>query len=106
MLCTKSYIIPLLGTGISPESKSATTEQGDVDGSTANEEQKLVRAELISAYDRAIVAGLKAELCSMESNNYTDNKRDSPTSSKFSFINLLEANFIKHFSSFCNLCRH
>ena len=67
-----------------PDSKSATTEQVDVNGSTAEEEQKLVRKELVSAYDRIIDTRLKAELCSAESSNYSDYQRDSPNSSKFS----------------------
>lgn len=78
-----------MGLGIPHDSRSVTAEKGDVNGSTTEEEQKLVIKELISAYDHIIATRLKAELCSIESNNNNndDNKRDSPMSSKFSFIN-------------------
>ncbi|KAJ7953284.1 ABC transporter-like protein [Quillaja saponaria] len=58
-----------LANGIAPDSKQAT-EQGE----SMEQEQKLVREALISAYDKNISTKLKAELCSLEFNNYNITK--------------------------------
>ena len=54
-------------TGIGPD---RTIEQGD----NTEQEQKLVRDVLISAYDKNISTRLKAELCSLDVNNYNYTK--------------------------------
>ncbi|ONK55955.1 uncharacterized protein A4U43_C10F2660 [Asparagus officinalis] len=66
-----------LANGIPPDSNPATMDQ--VDGKASEEEQRLVRKELLSAYDRVIAPALEAELRSTESNNYNGCKRDSPS---------------------------
>ncbi|KAA8521077.1 hypothetical protein F0562_011770 [Nyssa sinensis] len=58
-----------LANGIGPDSKHAI-EQGD----KAEQEQKSVREVLISAYDKNISTKLKAELCSLDVNNYNYTK--------------------------------
>ncbi|XP_028084232.1 ABC transporter G family member 14-like, partial [Camellia sinensis] len=60
-------------TGIGPVDKH-TIEQGH----STEQEQKLVRDVLISAYDKNISPRLKAELCSLEVNNYNYTKDASP----------------------------
>ncbi|KAF5938430.1 hypothetical protein HYC85_022689 [Camellia sinensis] len=62
-----------LANGIGPVDKH-TIEQGD----GTEQEQKLVRDVLISAYDKNISPRLKAELCSLEVNNYNYTKDASP----------------------------
>ncbi|THG23088.1 hypothetical protein TEA_013167 [Camellia sinensis var. sinensis] len=62
-----------LANGIGPVDKH-TIEQGD----STEQEQKLVRDVLISAYDKNISPRLKAELCSLEVNNYNYTKDASP----------------------------
>nr|XP_010943389.1 ABC transporter G family member 14 isoform X1 [Elaeis guineensis] len=57
-----------LANGIKPDSPHAA-EHGEAPGSTERE-QKAVREELTSAYDRNIAARLKAELCSIDPANY------------------------------------
>lgn len=54
-----------LANGIGPDPKHAF-EQGE----SAEQEQKLVREALISAYDKNISTRLKAELCSVDISNY------------------------------------
>ncbi|XAR69210.1 hypothetical protein NMG60_11000713 [Bertholletia excelsa] len=58
-----------LANGIGPDYKQ-TNEQGD----KAEQERKSVRDALISAYDKKISTGLKAELCSLDVNNYSYKK--------------------------------
>lgn len=65
--------------GIGPDAKHAIDH-----GETAEKEQKLVREALISAYDKNIATRLKAELCSLDINNYGYSK-DSSTS-KFNIL--------------------
>ncbi|KAL7164627.1 hypothetical protein ACSBR2_040510 [Camellia fascicularis] len=62
-----------LANGIGPVDKH-TIEQGD----STEQEQKLVRDVLISAYDKNISTRLKAELCSLDVNNYNYTKDASP----------------------------
>ncbi|GMP95165.1 hypothetical protein CsSME_00044315 [Camellia sinensis var. sinensis] len=62
-----------LANGIGPVDKH-TIEQGD----STEQEQKLVRDVLISAYDKNISPRLKAELCTLEVNNYNYTKDASP----------------------------
>ncbi|KAI7994599.1 ABC transporter G family member 14 [Camellia lanceoleosa] len=62
-----------LANGIGPVDKH-TIEQGD----STEQEQKLVRDVLISAYDKNISPRLKAELCSLDVNNYNYTKDASP----------------------------
>ncbi|XP_026656587.2 ABC transporter G family member 14-like isoform X2 [Phoenix dactylifera] len=57
-----------LANGITPDSPRAA-EHGEAPGSTEREQQA-VREELVSAYDRNIATGLKAELCSVDPTNY------------------------------------
>uniref|UniRef100_A0A5B7B013 Putative ABC transporter G family member 14 n=1 Tax=Davidia involucrata TaxID=16924 RepID=A0A5B7B013_DAVIN len=63
-----------LANGIGPDSKHAI-EQGD----NTEQEQKSVREVLISAYEKNISTRLKAELCSLDVNNYSYTK-DATTS--------------------------
>uniref|UniRef100_A0A5B7B0A4 Putative ABC transporter G family member 14 n=1 Tax=Davidia involucrata TaxID=16924 RepID=A0A5B7B0A4_DAVIN len=58
-----------LANGIGPDSKH-TIEQGD----KTEQEQKSVREILVSAYDKNISTRLKAELCSLDVNNYSYTK--------------------------------
>ncbi|KAL6979992.1 ABC transporter G member 14 [Sarracenia purpurea var. burkii] len=58
-----------LANGIGPDFKN-TTEQGD----STEQEQKLLRNVLISAYDKNISTRLKAELYSLDVNNYNYTK--------------------------------
>ncbi|KAI7994453.1 ABC transporter G family member 14 [Camellia lanceoleosa] len=62
-----------LANGIGPVDKH-TIEQGD----STEQEQKLVRDVLISTYDKNISPRLKAELCSLDVNNYNYTKDASP----------------------------
>ena len=59
-------------TGIGPDK---TIEQGD----DTEQERMLVRDVLISAYDKNISTRLRAELCSLDINNYNYTK-DATTS--------------------------
>lgn len=68
--------------GIAPESKHATEARDNME-----KEQKMVREALISAYDKNISARLKAELCSLDANNYNYTKNAS--ASKSPFVSLL-----------------
>ncbi|XP_043694809.1 ABC transporter G family member 14 [Telopea speciosissima] len=61
-----------LANGIAPDSKHIS-DQGELQGS-AEQEQKSVREALISAYDKNIATRLKAELCSLDINNYSCNR--------------------------------
>lgn len=63
-----------LANGIGPDSKHAI-EQGD----NTEQEKKSVREALISAYDKNISTRLKTELCSSDTNNYS-NEKDVSTS--------------------------
>ncbi|KAF3454200.1 hypothetical protein FNV43_RR04647 [Rhamnella rubrinervis] len=58
-----------LANGIAPESKHATEPKDSTE-----KEQQAVREALISAYDKNISARLKAELCSLDANNYNYTK--------------------------------
>ncbi|KAH7519126.1 hypothetical protein FEM48_Zijuj08G0000700 [Ziziphus jujuba var. spinosa] len=57
-----------LANGVAPDSKHATEQKDNVE-----QEQKMVREALVSAYDKNISTRLKAELCSLDANtfNYT-----------------------------------
>jgi hypothetical protein len=61
--------------GIAPDSKHVT-EQSEA----LEHERKIVKESLISAYDKNIATRLKAEVCSMEVNNYNNITKDSCTS--------------------------
>ncbi|XP_027081585.1 ABC transporter G family member 14 [Coffea eugenioides] len=61
-----------LANGIGPDAKHAIEL-----GESAEKEQKLVREALISAYDKNIATRLKAELCSLDINNYAYAKDSS-----------------------------
>ncbi|KAG6782141.1 hypothetical protein POTOM_011531 [Populus tomentosa] len=54
-----------LANGIGPDSKNATDQ-----GENMEQEQKLVKEALISAYEKNISTRLKAELCNSDPNNY------------------------------------
>lgn len=56
-----------LANGIGPDSKYANEP-----GENMEEEQKAVKEALISAYDKNISSTLKAELCSLDANNFTN----------------------------------
>jgi hypothetical protein len=58
--CTNSKIA-----GIAPDSKQATDQSENIE-----QEQKLVKEALVSAYDKNISVRLKAELCSFDVSNY------------------------------------
>ncbi|EEF42546.1 ABC transporter G family member 14 [Ricinus communis] len=58
-----------LANGIAPDSKT-TTEQGE----NTEQEQKLVKETLISAFEKNISTRLKAELCSTDANSYNYTK--------------------------------
>ncbi|KAI9092335.1 hypothetical protein K1719_027835 [Acacia pycnantha] len=64
-----------LANGIAPDSKNAA-EQGE----SLEQERKLVREALISAYDKNIATKLKTELCSLNMNNYNITKDTSAKS--------------------------
>lgn len=55
--------------GIAPESKQSTEQVENME-----QEQKLVKEALISAYDKNISTRLKTELCSFDVNNYNYTK--------------------------------
>lgn len=59
------------GAGIAPDSKYAI-ENGDFTngGNGLQQEQKAVKEALIKAYDYNIATKLKAELCTVDPNNY------------------------------------
>uniref|UniRef100_A0A2N9F7P3 ABC transporter domain-containing protein n=1 Tax=Fagus sylvatica TaxID=28930 RepID=A0A2N9F7P3_FAGSY len=61
-----------LANGIAPDSKQAI-EQGE----KTEQEQKSVKEDLISAYDKNISTRLKAELCSFDVNNHNYTKDSS-----------------------------
>lgn len=61
--------------GIAPDSKHVT-EQSEA----LEHERKTVRESLISAYDKNIATRLKAEVSSMEVNNFNNNTKDACTS--------------------------
>ena len=66
--------------GIAPDSKHAAEQSESLE-----QERKLVREALISAYDKTIAIKLKADLCSMEANNYNitrDASASKPSISK------------------------
>lgn len=65
--------------GIGPDFEHSTEQRGDTD-----QEKNAVRDILISAYDKNISTGLKAELCSSEVSNYNCTKDASM--SKFPFF--------------------
>ncbi|MQL94468.1 hypothetical protein Taro_027123 [Colocasia esculenta] len=52
-----------LANGIAPNSKHATAENGEMNAGNIEQEQKMVRQTLVSAYDKNIATRLKAELC-------------------------------------------
>ncbi|XP_057762489.1 ABC transporter G family member 14 [Arachis stenosperma] len=56
-----------LANGIAPDSKHASEQSEGLE-----QERKQVREALISAYDKNIATNLKAELCSVEVNNYNN----------------------------------
>ncbi|KAF5441875.1 hypothetical protein F2P56_037186 [Juglans regia] len=58
-----------LANGISPDSNQSTEQVENME-----EEQKLVKEALISAYDKNISTRLKTELCSFDVNNYNYTK--------------------------------
>ncbi|XP_061341725.1 ABC transporter G family member 14 isoform X2 [Gastrolobium bilobum] len=58
-----------LANGIAPDSKHSTEQSEGLE-----QERKLVRESLISAYDKNIATRLKAEVCSLEVNNYNITK--------------------------------
>ncbi|XP_034677197.1 LOW QUALITY PROTEIN: ABC transporter G family member 14 [Vitis riparia] len=58
-----------LANGISPDSKQAAEQSENME-----QEQKSVREALISAYEKNISTRLKAELCSVDVNNYNYTK--------------------------------
>ncbi|XP_058103740.1 ABC transporter G family member 14 [Magnolia sinica] len=64
-----------LAHGIAPDSMDAA-DQGDFNGDM-EEKQKLVRENLISAYDKNIATRLKVELCILDVNNYNYKKEAS-----------------------------
>lgn len=64
--------------GIAPESEHATEPKDNME-----KEQKMVWEALISAYDKNIAARLKAELCSLDANNYNYTKDASASKSLF-----------------------
>lgn len=68
--------------GIAPDSKYAN--EG---GENMEQEQKSVKEALISAYDKNISSTLKAELCSLDANNFTNFAKD--VSSKLNLKTLL-----------------
>lgn len=70
--------------GIGPDSKNATDY-----GENMEQEQKLVREELISAYEKNISTRLKAELCNADPNNYYYSKDASESINTFSLSLLL-----------------
>lgn len=88
--------------GIAPDSKHATEQKENME-----QEQKMVKEALISAYDKNISARLKAELCSLEANNYNYTK-DASASKSPSFpgplntISVLKSFFFFYF--FVGLC--
>lgn len=55
--------------GIAPDSKHATEQSEGLE-----QERKQVRESLISAYEKNIATRLKAEVCSLEANNYNITK--------------------------------
>lgn len=55
--------------GIGPDTKNAN-EQGD----SIEQEKKLVREALISAYEKNISTRLKTEVCSSDNSNYSCTK--------------------------------
>ncbi|XP_022979566.1 ABC transporter G family member 14-like [Cucurbita maxima] len=61
-----------LANGIAPNSK-----YGNEGGENIEEEQKGVKEALISAYDKNISSTLKAELCSLDANNFTNYAKDA-----------------------------
>ncbi|XP_022136382.1 ABC transporter G family member 14 [Momordica charantia] len=61
-----------LANGIGPDSKY-TNEPGE----NMEQEQKGVKEALISAYDKNISTTLKAELCSLDANNFTNYAKDA-----------------------------
>lgn len=63
-----------LANGIAPDSKHVT-EQSEA----LEHERKTVRESLISAYDKNIATRLKAEVSSMEVNNFNNNTKDACT---------------------------
>ncbi|XP_055819828.1 ABC transporter G family member 14-like [Solanum dulcamara] len=58
-----------LANGIGPDTKNAI-EQGD----STEQEKKLVREAIISAYEKNISTRLKAEVCSLDNSNYSCTK--------------------------------
>ncbi|KAJ4839648.1 ABC transporter G member 14 [Turnera subulata] len=66
-----------LANGIAPDSKNATEH-----GENAEQEQKLLRETLISAYEKNISSKLKAELCNLDVSNYTNRKDSIPRTDK------------------------
>ncbi|TYK16457.1 ABC transporter G family member 14 [Cucumis melo var. makuwa] len=61
-----------LANGIAPDSKYAN--EG---GENMEQEQKSVKEALISAYDKNISSTLKAELCSLDANNFNNYAKDA-----------------------------
>uniref|UniRef100_A0A1D1Z316 ABC transporter G family member 14 n=1 Tax=Anthurium amnicola TaxID=1678845 RepID=A0A1D1Z316_9ARAE len=68
-----------LANGIAPDSKHST-EPGELNASTMEQEQNMVRKALVSAYDKNIATRLKAELCMADLASYGVNghPRDAP----------------------------
>lgn len=62
--------------GIAPDSKNVSDQSESLE-----QERKLVREALISAYDKNIATRLKTELCSTNVNNYNITKDTSASRS-------------------------
>lgn len=62
--------------GVAPDSKHATEQKENVE-----QEQKMVREALVSAYDKNISTRLKAELCSLDANTFNYTKGASASKS-------------------------
>lgn len=65
--------------GIGPDSKHVTEQSEGLE-----QERKMVRESLITAYDKNIATKLKAEVCSLEVNNYNFTK-DAMSSKSYIF---------------------
>lgn len=72
--------------GIAPDSKQPTEQVENME-----QEQKLIKEALISAYDKNISTRLKAELCSYDANSYNYAKDGSKSKSSIFSILFLQS---------------
>lgn len=76
--------------GISPDSKDAIGQ-----GETMEQEKKLAREALISAYEKNISTRVKAELRTMDVNSYTISKGASKQTLPLFLLSSLESNHLR-----------